>query len=212
MKRISFFLVSSVLAALTSGAAVKASLNTIPLPDVIEATVGAAPFTLGANPTVEAPAELAKDAELLRSYLPTGLKGKSSGIIELRADLKNDNPEAYQITVTPDRIVINGSTTAGTFYGIQTLRKAIPATLDRSGRVEIPSGEVAAAPRFAYRGTHFDVSRHFFTVDEVKTFIDMIALHGINTLHWHLTDAQGWRIESKKSPRLTEIGSYRPNS
>lgn len=212
MKRISIFLAATAVAALTATAAVKASFNTIPLPDVIQLTADQAPFTLGANPAIDAPAELAKDADLLRGYLPKGLKGKSSGTIVLRADLANDNPEAYQIRVAADRITINGASAAGTFYGIQTLRKALPATLDKSGKVEIPSGEIAAAPRFRYRGTHFDVSRHFFTLDEVKSFIDMIALHGINTFHWHLTDDQGWRIEIKKYPKLTEIGSYRPNS
>ena len=75
--------------------------------------------------------------------------------------------------------------------------------------VALPAVEIKDAPRFGYRGAHFDVSRHFFTIDEVKTYIDMLALHNMNRLHWHITDDQGWRLEIKKYPKLTEIGSQR---
>ena len=71
--------------------------------------------------------------------------------------------------------------------------------------VALPAVEIKDAPRFGYRGAHFDVSRHFFTIDEVKTYIDMLALHNMNRLHWHITDDQGWRLEIKKYPKLTEI-------
>lgn len=73
----------------------------------------------------------------------------------------------------------------------------------------MPAVEIKDAPRFAYRGAHFDTSRHFFTVDEVKTYIDMMALHNMNRFHWHITEDQGWRLEIKKYPKLTEIGSKR---
>ena len=73
----------------------------------------------------------------------------------------------------------------------------------------MPAVEIKDAPRFGSRGAHFDVSRHFFTIDEVKTYIDMLALHNMNRLHWHITDDQGWRLEIKKYPKLTEIGSQR---
>ncbi len=116
-------------------------------------------------------------------------------------------PEAYTLKVDGDGIVISGTGEAGVFYGIQTLRKSIPAVAGAS--LVLPAVEVKDAPRFGYRGAHFDVSRHFFTVDEAKTFIDMMALHNMNRLHWHITDDQGWRIEIKKYPRLTEIGSKR---
>ena len=75
--------------------------------------------------------------------------------------------------------------------------------------VALPAVEIKDAPRFGYRGAHFDVSRHFFTIDEVKTYIDMLTLHNVNRLHWHITDDQGWRLEIKKYPKLTEIGSQR---
>ena len=105
------------------------------------------------------------------------------------------------------RSVISGASEAGVFYGIQTLRKSIPV-VENSTPV-LAEVTISDAPRFDYRGAHFDVSRHFFTVDEVKSFIDMMALHNMNRLHWHITDDQGWRIEIKKRPGLTEIGSKR---
>lgn len=194
----------------TSSTPATADYRTIPLPHSIELNDYATPFTLGSDVTIDAPDSLQCEATFLRSYLPVDLKGKSSGIIELRADLDNSNPEAYTITVDSARVIINGATSAGTFYGIQTLRKSLPA--EAKGSILLPCGVVTDQPRFGYRGTHFDVSRHFFTVDEVKQFIDMIALHGVNTLHWHLTDDQGWRFESKRYPKLTEVGSYRANS
>ncbi len=75
--------------------------------------------------------------------------------------------------------------------------------------ISMPAVEINDAPRFGYRGAHFDTSRHFFTVDEVKTYIDMMALHNMNRFHWHITEDQGWRLEIKKYPKLTEIGSKR---
>lgn len=184
--------------------------RTIPLPASIAVDNAAPSFTLGATVTITAPDSLQGEAALLRSYLPDGLKGASSGAITLAATLDDANPEAYTIDVTSHGITINGATAAGTFRGIMTLRKSLPAVAD--GAVTLPAAHIYDKPRFGYRGCHFDVSRHFFDIDEVKSFIDMIALHGVNTFHWHLTDDQGWRIEIKKYPRLTQVGQYRPHS
>ena len=207
-------LASALLSALClmSQARSVADYRTIPLPDNIVMEPGVEPFILGGDVTIDAPADLAREAEFMREFLPAGLQGSSSGVIKLRADLVDSNPEAYMITVDRDGVTVNGASSAGTFYGIQTLRKSMPAALDSDAVVEMPAAQIIDRPRFGYRGTHFDVCRHFFTLDEVKTFIDMIALHGVNTLHWHLSDDQGWRIEIKKYPQLTTVGSYRPNS
>ena len=116
----------------------------------------------------------------------------------------NDAPEGWRITVDKEGITIEGGTEAGIFYGRQALRQILagkPASL--------PWAVVENAPRFAYRGMHLDVCRHFFGKDVVKSYIDMMALHGMNTLHWHLSDDQGWRIEIKKWPRLTQVGAWR---
>ena len=90
---------------------------------------------------------------------------------------------------------------------IQSLRKSLPVAVGAD--ISMPAVEINDAPRFGYRGAHFDTSRHFFTVDEVKTYIDMMALHNMNRFHWHITEDQGWRLEIKKYPKLTEIGSKR---
>ena len=107
-----------------------------------------------------------------------------------------------------DGITITGATPAGVFYGMQVLRKSIPAQA-QGADILLPAGEIKDAPRFAYRGMMLDVGRHFFPVEFVKEYIDLLALHNMNTLHWHLTEDQGWRIEIKKYPKLTEIGSKR---
>ncbi len=120
------------------------------------------------------------------------------------------NPASrYAVHVQPDRITIEG-TEQGWFYGIQTLRQIIPTTV--SNRVAIPSVKIFDAPRFQYRGMHLDVARHFMPVSFVKRYIDLLAQYKFNQFHWHLTDDQGWRIEIKKYPNLTEIGSKRPES
>ncbi len=139
----------------------------------------------------------------VKKYDGEDIKGKA--IILKIETTASSNTEGYRIEVGGDRIVISSPTPAGVFYGIQTVRKNI------AGRKEVlfPAASVSAAPRFAYRGMHLDVSRHFFTVEEVKTYIDMLALHGINRFHWHLTDDQGWRVEIRKYPKLTEVGSQR---
>jgi len=158
------------------------------------------------------------NAVFLADYLKdiTGLelsdaKGNSKGkVLKLSLGLKVDNPESYRLSINSDSIVIQGVTEAGVFYGIQTLRKSISAAAQ--GTVSLPGVIINDAPRFAYRGMHLDVARHFFTVDEVKRYIDILVLHNINTFHWHLTDDQGWRIEIKKYPKLTKIGSTRPET
>lgn len=118
--------------------------------------------------------------------------------------------EEYKLTVTPSKITIVGGSEQGVFWGKQTLEQLIAqATPLKNGKIGIPCVEIADKPAFSYRGAHLDVSRHFFTVDEVKDFIDIMALHKLNMFHWHLTDDQGWRAEIKKYPRLTEVGSVR---
>ncbi len=124
-------------------------------------------------------------------------------------------PEAYRLDVNGKSIQIQAGSGQGAFYAFQTLRQMMPSSVEKGERMKsimIQNVSIQDEPRLAYRGMHFDVCRHFFTVDEVKTFIDMLALHKLNRFHWHLTDDQGWRIEIKKYPKLTEIGGYRPET
>jgi hexosaminidase len=121
--------------------------------------------------------------------------------------------EGYKLEITNTFIRITGSK-EGLFYGVQTLLQILPAekTLKKSQKhaaMSIPCLAIEDYPRFPYRGMHLDVSRHFFPVDQVKKYIDYLAYHKFNTFHWHLTDDQGWRIEIKKYPKLTQVGSCR---
>lgn len=113
----------------------------------------------------------------------------------------------YQLEVTNEGIVIKGNDAAGVFYGVQTLIQLLPV---KAGVLaDIPLVTIHDEPRFAYRGMHLDVVRHFFPIAYIKRYIDYMALHKMNYFHWHLTDDQGWRIEMKSYPKLTQIGAYR---
>ncbi len=197
-----------------------ANYRIIPLPLEITATPGGGEFILDSSTKIiypEGNEMMRRNAGYLADYLKTatgskyatapGSDDKAAGNIQLRLGLEAEKPEAYSLKVTPEGIVITGASEAGVFYGLQTLRKSLPVV---PGSVPVLAAvEINDSPRFDYRGVHFDISRHFFTVDEAKSYIDMMALHNMNRLHWHLTDDQGWRMEVKKYPLLTEIGSRR---
>lgn len=117
------------------------------------------------------------------------------------------NEERYTLNINPKNISIAGDSYKGTFYGIQSLLRMLPAVAQTN--FSLPCVSVEDYPRFKYRGMHLDVSRHFFPVDFIKKYIDYLALYKMNTFHWHLTDDQGWRIEIKKYAKLTSIGGYR---
>lgn len=197
---------------------VKADYNVVPLPQSVAADTVADAFTLNSKTCIAVMSEdsaMMRNAQLLAEYIGN-LTGFSPKIVKdklpdnaicLETTLANSNPEAYEIDVTKKGIRINGTTAAGNFYGIQTIRKAIPAAGKHD--VVFPAAHIADQPRFAYRGTHLDSGRHFFSADSVKTFIDILALHNVNRMHWHLSEDQGWRIEIKSHPRLMTVGSMR---
>ena len=194
----------------------EANYQIIPIPqEIVLGQDGA--FTLANGTKVlypEGNEKMQKNAQFLADYVKeltgntlsveAGTDGK--GIV-LQVTPNEAQPEGYQLKVSADKVVITGASEAGVFYGIQTLRKSIPA--GQGINVSLPAVEINDAPRFSYRGAMLDVSRHFFTVEDVKSFIDMLALHNINRFHWHLTDDQGWRIEIKCRPLLTEKASKR---
>jgi hexosaminidase len=119
----------------------------------------------------------------------------------------NLGDEGYKLTVTPGRVLAEASTPKGLFYAAQTMRQLLPA--GQLATVAMPACQITDKPRYSYRGLHLDVSRHFMPVAFVKKYIDLLAMHKQNTFHWHLTDDQGWRIEIKKYPKLTQVGSRR---
>lgn len=114
---------------------------------------------------------------------------------------------AYRLQVNRSGVQIKGDGALGSFYGVQSLVQLLP--VEKKKELTVPALEIEDQPRFAYRGMHLDVGRHFYPIDFIKKFIDYIALHKMNTFHWHLTEDQGWRIEIKKYPKLTQVGAYR---
>lgn len=218
-KKILLSLILSLFVA--TGFATDASYDVIPLPQSIVMVKGKA-FILNSNTTIFCSSKddlMQKNACFLSCYIAdlTGLKLKVSDIkpkkgnyIELLLNNKNiKGEEAYTININNKNIKISGFTSAGVFYGIQTLRKSLPICNATNNPIVLPAAEIKDAPRFKYRGMMLDCSRHFFSIDFIKKFIDLIALHNMNTFHWHLNDDQGWRIEIKKYPKLIEIGSVR---
>lgn len=223
MKKLNHALLAGALAlACTScNKEQEANYQVIPLPQEVSLTQGN-PFNLNGNVLIAYPennALLQRNAEFLSEYIrqSTDYAPKTKAIaageqvtnaITLGLDPGIANKEGYVLTTTPEGISINGQTENGVFYGIQTLRKSIPAEA-KGATILIPAGEIKDEPRFPYRGMHLDVGRHFFPIEFIKKYIDLLALHNMNTFHWHLTEDQGWRIEIKKYPKLTEIGSQR---
>ena len=131
----------------------------------------------------------------------------SKGAISLSID-KSLAEEAYTLDITKTGIVVKGGSEKAVFYGLQSLRQVVFHSKG-SSKVKVACMKVTDKPHFSYRGGMLDVCRHFFNVEEVKKYIDILALHKINRFHWHLTEDQGWRIEIKKYPELTKIGSIR---
>ena len=196
-----------------------ADFNIIPQPQQVVADASA-PFTLNSNTVIYVQTnsqDMKRNANMLASYIQeaTGIRPtigklvKGNPAIILSIDKTISNAEGYRLNSDAKQIRIAGASAAGVFYGIQTLRKSLPLCNGKATQVSIPAVHITDAPRFAYRGTHLDVSRHFVTADSIRQFIDMLALHNINRFHWHLTDDQGWRIEIKKYPLLTKIGAKR---
>ncbi len=122
--------------------------------------------------------------------------------------------EGYRLQVQPDLVRIEAPRAVGLFYGVQTLRQLLPPqqAADPGRDWPLPCLRIQDRPRFGWRGMHLDVARHFFDVDFVKRYIDLIALHRMNRFHWHLTDDQGWRVEVPEFPRLTQVGAWRDES
>ncbi len=142
---------------------------------------------------------------------PSDMKKAETVInIQLKSELLAENAETYQLAIRQNEIVLQAASAAGAFRGIQTIRQLIPEQsndeLAKYSIWTVPTGEISDSPQFEYRSAMLDVARHFFTVDEVKKYIDVLSYYKINNLHLHLTDDQGWRIEIKSWPKLTEIG------
>lgn len=204
-------------------ATVKGNLDVIPQPQEIVLARDTTPFIIDPSTTIVYPAtneKMHRTADFLATFIKemTGTevrvsdKEKSSNAIILAVDSTMGHPEGYKLQITPEKVLLTGGSEAGVFYGIQTIHKALPILKDGKVAAALPAGTVTDFPRFRYRGFMIDVGRHFFPVSYLKQMIDLMALHNINYFHWHLTEDQGWRIEIKKYPKLTEIGSKRDST
>ena len=138
-------------------------------------------------------------------------KGRASVVFQKSEQIAK---EGYSIEVSKNKVLVCAADFNGVLYAIETIKQMLPVEIytrktSAEGDWTLPYLSIVDQPRFTYRGLHLDVARHFFDVDQVKKYLDIMAIHKLNTFHWHLTDDQGWRIEIKKYPRLTEVGSIR---
>ena len=222
MKKIVLF-ITSIFACFIVFAQTDADIAIVPQPVKVTKTSGY--FVLPQNVTIN----IAKTTALKQAAvqlqqklsIPTGYKvslteNAATAVIKLELNKTEDkklDSEGYHLSVTPKTILIKANKPAGLFYGVQTLLQLFPPEIEDSvlvSKVEwkAPCVEITDYPRFGWRGLMLDVSRHFFTKDEVKAYIDQMAKYKLNLLHWHLTDDEGWRIEIKSLPKLTEVGAW----
>jgi hexosaminidase len=190
----------------------------IPAPVSVKKAPGE--FILSQETIIQADTPNNKAVQFFSSYLANNMaynkhvalrnaRVSTTSIYLTSAGTENLPAEGYRLTITPQQITVAGKG-AGLFYGIQTLIQLIP--LERGATAKLPAVTIEDYPRFGYRGMMLDVCRHFFSVEFVKRYIDLMATYKLNTFHWHLTDDQGWRIEIKKYPKLTTVGSTRKES
>jgi hexosaminidase len=216
MRRLFFILLACAVIPCLAAPVITADYNVVPLPNSVTMT-GGEPFELTPSTTVAYPEgnkDMERNAQFLARYVNDATRmtlsvvpGKAKKGIRLVLDKKVSGEEAYTIMVDKKGVTIAGSTPKGVFYGVQTLRKSLP--VGAATVVRLPSVKISDSPRFVHRGMMLDCSRHFFPLEFVKRYIDLIAMHNMNVFHWHLSDDQGWRIEIKKYPELTIKGSRR---
>lgn len=224
-----FTMIVVLLLTTASHAITSTGIDIIPAPAAVKILKGQ--FELRSNTKIA----YSKEADDVAEYLSSRLRVATGYDLKLKAINSSKRPkssntisliisgaetnvpskkEGYYLNVRSKSIVVYARDGAGLFYGVQSLLQLLPPEIESVSKVEdvkwsIPCVEITDEPRFAWRGLLLDVSRHFFTKDEVKQYIDTMAHYKLNTFHWHLTDDQGWRIEIKKYPKLTEIGAWR---
>ena len=231
MKKYLFLILMTCVPALAN--AERADYRIIPQPKSVQVD-STNTFTLRPGMSIAYDAgnpEVSRNAQFLRQWVeeltgvklalaPTDKKAAIRLSIGLAADKKakkgkkgaeltDQQKEAYTITVNKNGIQIAAREPIGFFRAAQTLRKSLPIIDGKAASIDFPFVSIADEPRFVYRGTHLDCARHFFSVDVIKTFLDVLALHGCNQFHWHFTEDQGWRFEVKALPELAKKGSVR---
>ncbi|MDP3850409.1 MAG: beta-N-acetylhexosaminidase [Luteolibacter sp.] len=215
-----------MIATALTGFACADSLPLIPLPVSVTAREGA--FEFSAGTAIRFDRDLKTEADLFAADLQalTGTAPKTAAEelriflhseIRLDLDAAADLPAGgYKLVISPGAVVVTGKDSSGVYHGTRTILQLLPprgaAIWKDETPARLPALEITDYPRFGWRGMMLDVGRHFYPVADIKDFIDWMAFHKLNTLHWHLTEDQGWRIEIRKYPKLTEVGAYRESS
>ena len=188
----------------------------IPVPN--EQIINKGVFVLSSKTKLTYNESLKSVAVFFKSYIENGsniqLNTSSKNTIHFKIDTNISNNEGYQLKVTPNKILISAKSKKGAFYAFQSLRQLLPVDFEKPNtsnktQIAIQCLEIRDHPKFEYRGMHLDVGRHFFSVDFIKKYINLMSMLKMNTFHWHLTEDQGWRIEIKKYPKLQEISAFR---
>lgn len=212
-------LILSVASLFMLGHGMSQDIHIIPEPESV--TPNNQNFVLSASTKIQGsmPAKAANSIDFFNHYLSSyyqfqpaqadSATGKKGNVIyfQMEAPAAGDTIGAYNLHVSKDSVIITASNEEGFFYGMQTLIQLLPTT--PATTLLIPGVDVQDAPQLGYRGMMLDCGRHFMPVAFVKKFIDYLALHKLNRFHWHLTEDQGWRIEIKKYPKLTQVGAWR---
>ena len=220
MKKIFFILLAALIYNTTPAqdSAIAERYPVIPYPTHLQPLEGA--FTINKTTTLYTEKPFTNESAYLQTLIrnATGFTLKISNghpgnnAIILATDNKITADEGYQLNIHPGKIILSAKTATGIFRGIETIRQLLPVNEKKSlatHSVMLPAAEIEDAPLYSWRGMHLDVARHFFSINYLKKFIDVMALYKMNKLHLHLTDDQGWRIEIKKYPKLTEEGAWR---
>ncbi|HUQ82349.1 MAG TPA: beta-N-acetylhexosaminidase [Gemmatimonadaceae bacterium] len=207
--------------ASAQAAALAPTIAIVPQPESL--TLGTGEFKLSPTTVIWTDAASADVARRFAASLapatgltiPVRVGTAATGIVLTRdARLTRLGAEGYELTVAPRRVLVRAKEAAGIFYALQTIRQLLPPEVLRQAKVDsvpwtMPAVRIVDRPRFAWRGAHLDVARHFMPKEFVKKYVDLLAMQKMNSFHWHLTDDQGWRIEIRKYPRLTEVGAWR---
>ena len=207
------------LLANSSFAQQDSTLSIIPYPVQLVRETGN--FIISPKTTIVIPADnkFRNEAEQLDNLLAGSIgktllisHAKTANSIKLVYDATITQPEGYRLQISPQHVIIAAKDAAGAFRAVETIRQLLPADIENhtyKGKLTLPSLNIFDYPAYSWRGMHLDVARHFFSISYLKKFIDLLALYKMNTLHLHLTDDQGWRIEIKKYPKLTQEGAWR---
>ncbi len=199
----------------------QSNLPLIPLPQKVEYHSGS--FILSSKTIIQSKDTSSFEALFLKENIKnqTGLElqilaeaptavSKINLVFDVEGPTESNLKEVYKLMVNNQSVTINAEYNQGLFYGIQTLLQMVP--FEKKNEIAIPWMKISDAPKYAWRGMHLDVCRHYFPISFIKKYIDYLAHYKMNTFHWHLTEDQGWRIEIKKYPKLTEVGAWRNGS